>query len=187
MATGNNVERCTKNVLLTGPPGCGKTTLILRLVALTGNLRLAGFHTRELRAQGQRVGFEAVGLSSGLRCVLAHATSSSRVRVGRYGVEPGRLEPLVRAELAKPLADVDVFVLDEIGKMELHCQPFVATARRLLDGPRPVVATVALKGQGLIEAVKERADVRLFQVSVESRDRLPATLAAWLRSLTRSP
>jgi nucleoside-triphosphatase len=187
MATGNDVELSTKNVVLTGPPGCGKTTVMLWLVALVGNLRLAGFHTRNLRAQGQRAGFEAVGLSSGLRCVLAHATSSSRVHVGRYGVEPGRLDPLVRAELEKPLDGIDAFVIDEIGKMELQCQPFIAAARRLLDSPRPVVATVSLKGQGLIADVKGRADVCLLQVSVESRDSLPDTLAVWLQSLSKSP
>src|SRR5262245_14126588 len=90
-----------KNVLLTGQPGCGKTTVILRLVELASDLRLAGFYTEDLRDRGQRVGFEAVGLSSGLRCVLAHTRSRSRIKVGRYGVEPERLVPLMHTELQK--------------------------------------------------------------------------------------
>jgi len=139
----------TKIILLTGQPGCGKTTVIRRLVELVPDLRLAGFYTQELRQRGQRVGFEAMGVSSGLHGILAHTGSRSGVRVGRYGVEPERLEPLVRAELEKRADSVDVFVIDEIGTMELHCKPFIVAARRLIDGPRPVVATVALKGQGL--------------------------------------
>ena len=69
-----------KNVLLTGTPGCGKTTVILSLADKLRDLRLAGFHTQELREWGQRVGFEAVGLSSGLRCVLAHQVTVPRPR-----------------------------------------------------------------------------------------------------------
>ena len=59
------------NLLLTGPPGCGKTTVLERVVEHLGDLRLAGFLTLELREHGQRVGFEAVGLG-GRRVILAH-------------------------------------------------------------------------------------------------------------------
>jgi nucleoside-triphosphatase len=110
----------TKHVVLTGRPGSGKTTVIRRLIEPIHDLRVAGFYTQELRQQGQRVGFEAIGLSSGLRCVLAHTGSRSRVRVGRYGVEASSLEPLVQAELMIAPRAVNAFVLDEIGKMELH-------------------------------------------------------------------
>ena len=51
-----------KNLLLTGLPGCGKTTVLERVAEHLGDLRLAGFLTLELREHGQRVGFEAVGL-----------------------------------------------------------------------------------------------------------------------------
>lgn len=173
----------TKNTLLTGPPGCGKTTTLLRLVGRVRDLRLAGFYTEELREHGQRVGFEAVGLSSGLRCVLAHARSRSRLRVGRYGVDPEGLAPFVRAELERKPDEADAFVVGEIGKMELHSESFVAAIRRLLDGPRPVVATVAVKGHGLIAEVKARSDVSLIHVSDRDRDGLPQGLASWLRRL----
>jgi len=170
-----------KNVLLTGNPSCGKTTVILRLVELTAGLRLSGFYTEELRERGQRVGFEAIGLSSGLRCVLAHTRSRSRIKVGRYGVEPERLVPLVHAELEKVDEDMDAFVIDEIGKMELHCEPFVEAVRRLLDSKFLVVATVALKGGGLISEVKQQTDAHLIQVTAENRNALPEDLADWLR------
>jgi len=169
-----------KNVLLTGPPGCGKTTVILRLVELTAGLRLSGFYTEELRERGQRVGFEAIGLSSGLRCVLAHTRSRSRIKVGRYGVEPDRLVPLVQAELEKVDENADGVL---IGKMELQCEAFVEAVRRLLEGALPVIATVALKGPGLIAEAKVKADVCVVHVSAENRDELPHALANWLRSV----
>jgi nucleoside-triphosphatase len=169
-----------KNLLLTGPPGCGKTTAVLRLVERLPDLRLAGFHTAEVR-EGGRVGFEAVGVCTGRHALLAHVRSRSRHRVGRYGVEPAALAPLVEAELGRPAGEIDLFVVDEVGKMELLCPEFVAAVRRLLDGPVPLVATVAMKGGGLIEEAKGRGDVRLVEVGLANRDGLPAEVEAWVR------
>jgi nucleoside-triphosphatase len=172
-------SRPPKNLLLTGPPGCGKTTVLCRLVERLADLRLAGFYTQEIREQGHRVSFEAVGLS-GRRVVLAHVRSRSRHRVGRYGVEPEQLRPLIQEELVGA-GEVDVFLVDEVGKMELLCPAFVEVVPRLLDGPTPVVATVAQKGQGLIAQVKACADICLVTVTDESRDGLPLELEDWLR------
>jgi nucleoside-triphosphatase THEP1 len=58
----SNSSNSSKNLLLTGVPGCGKTTVAKRLAELLAGLRLAGFLTLELREHGQRVGFQAVGL-----------------------------------------------------------------------------------------------------------------------------
>jgi nucleoside-triphosphatase THEP1 len=83
-----------KNLLLTGSPGCGKTTVLEQVLERLGDLRLAGTLTVALREHGQRVGFEAVGLG-GRRAILAHIRIRSPVSVGRYGVDPGCLVPLV--------------------------------------------------------------------------------------------
>jgi nucleoside-triphosphatase len=170
-----------KNLLLTGPPSCGKTTAVLRLVDRLTRLRLVGFYTREVREGGGRVGFEVVGISTGTHAVLAHVRSRSRFRVGRYGVEPLALAPLVAAELDKPASEVDLFVVDEIGKMELLCPEFVDATRRLLGGAAPLLATVATKGGGLIAEAKVRPDVRLVEVTPANRDGLPQELEAWAR------
>ena len=171
-----------KNFLLTGRPSSGKTTAIIRLVERLSNICVSGFYTRELREGSGRVGFEAVGLSCGRQATLAHVRSKSRLRVGRYGVEPAALISLVRAELDRPSVDVDVIVIDEIGKMELFCDEFVTAVRRLLDSPVPVLATLAMKGGGLIADVKARVDVRLVEVTAANRDSLPEYLEAWVRS-----
>ncbi len=168
-----------KTILLTGPPGCGKTTVVRRVIERLGSRRLAGFYSQELRHRGRRVGFEAVGLGgdSGL---LAHADFRSTRRVGRYGVELDGFDRLVRKELGRSGQDVDLFVIDEFGKMECFSEAFVAAASAVLDGPVPVLATIAAKGGGFIAQVKARPDVELLTVTSGNREGLVGILAARL-------
>jgi nucleoside-triphosphatase len=172
-----------KNLLLTGPPGCGKTTVLERVLEHLGDLRLAGFLTRELREQGQRVGFEAIGLG-GRRAILAHVRFRSLVSVGRYGVEPDRLIPLINEEMVQPPGTVDAYLIDEIGKMECHCPPFTQAVSRLLLGPIPLVASIALRGSGFIAEVKKRPDVQIVEVTNGNRQTLPGEIAGWVKQHT---
>jgi nucleoside-triphosphatase len=50
-----------KRILLTGRPGCGKTTLINRIVSDLA-LPVGGFYTQEIREVGQRVRFKLITL-----------------------------------------------------------------------------------------------------------------------------
>jgi nucleoside-triphosphatase len=93
---------------------------------------------------------------------------------------------MVEAELDRPAGAVDLFVIDEVGKMELLCPEFVRAVPRLLDGLAPVLATVAVRGGGLITEVKVREDVRLVEVTEANREGLPADLERWVRDLLRS-
>jgi len=59
-----------KNILFTGSPGCGKSTLIEKIV--DGTKRSAtGFFTREIREHVGRVGF-SINTLDGREGVLAH-------------------------------------------------------------------------------------------------------------------
>jgi nucleoside-triphosphatase len=137
------------NVLLTGPPDCGKTTVIRRLVERLADRRAAGFYTQEIRKKGQRVGFEVRGLNGG-HGILARVGFQSSHRVGRYGVDLGAFEQIVRHELIRGRGDVDAYIIDEIGKMESFSPVFVQAVAGVLDGPVPVVATIPAKGGGFI-------------------------------------
>lgn len=169
-------------LLLTGAPGCGKTTVVRRVVDSLRDLRLAGFLTQEVRGDdGRRTGFEAIGLSGG-SATLAGVRSKSRLRVGKYGVELASFEQLVEAQLKRRAGDVDVFVIDEIGKMECLSPLFVKLVGNLLEGDAPLLATVALKGRGLIEDVKQRPGVELMTVTPANRDDLVAIVANRFRA-----
>jgi nucleoside-triphosphatase len=151
-----------------------------RVAEHLGDLRLAGFLTLQLKEHGQRVGFEAVGLG-GYRAILSHVRFHSLVSVGRYGVEPDRLVPLIEEELMRPVGAVDAFLIDEIGKMECFCPQFISTMRRLLTEPTPIVSTIALRGGGFIAEVKNRPDVEILEVNQGNRQSLPEQIAAWVK------
>jgi nucleoside-triphosphatase len=168
------------NILLTGRPGVGKTTVIRRLAELLSNRSLAGFYTEEIREGGQREGFGATTLSGGT-CVLAHVNHKGRYRVGKYGVDVAAFEQLVLPELTR---QADVMLIDEIGKMESFSGQFVGAVRGLLGGPTPVVATVAVSGGGLIAEAKARPDAEVWKVTHDTRDELPQQLALRLTTLS---
>jgi nucleoside-triphosphatase len=173
-----------RHILLTGFAGCGKTTLVRRILEQLLGLRLAGFYTQELRDDAsRRVGFQAIALNGG-STTLATVRSKSKTRVGKYGVELPDFELLLDNEFNRRAADVDLFVIDEIGKMECFSRRFVELIGRLLDGDVPVLATIALKGGGFMAAVKQRSDVELVKVHEGNRDNLAGELAERIRGVT---
>jgi nucleoside-triphosphatase len=81
-----------RKILLTGRPGCGKTTLIKRVVTELA-LPAGGFYTEEIRERGQRVGFKIITLE-GKEAVLAHVDFKTMQRVGKYGLNLSGLETI---------------------------------------------------------------------------------------------
>jgi len=63
-------------------------------------------------------------------------------------------------------------IIDEIGKMECLSDKFKKLLIEVLDSEKGLIATIAFKGSGLIAAVKERKDVKLFTMTKSNRDSL---------------
>jgi nucleoside-triphosphatase len=80
----------TKKLLLTGQPGCGKTTLIKRVVNDLAP-SAGGFYTEEMREAGTRVGFKLITLD-GKEAVFAHVDFKTPRRLGKYGLDLSALE-----------------------------------------------------------------------------------------------
>lgn len=169
-------------LLLTGPPCVGKTTAMRRAAEELSDLKIRGFTTEEIRQAGERVGFR-IETFDGDGAVLAHVKIRSPHRVGKYGVDLAALDRVTAEQLAWGRGDV-VFI-DEIGKMETLSKTFVEAVESLLDSRGVVVATVGLRGEGFIAAVKRRPDVLLWMLSRENRDRMPDEIAGWVVSSPR--
>jgi nucleoside-triphosphatase len=165
-------------LLVTGVPGSGKTTIMKKVAAALSDRRVRGFVTTEIRQAGRRVGFELLTFT-GDKSLLAHVDIDSHHRVGRYGVNVEALDEIVEEALALDNA-ADVYLVDEIGKMECFSARFCAAMRDLLDSGRPLVATVALRGGGFIAQVKHRADVEIWAVTKANRDEMPNQIVRWL-------
>jgi nucleoside-triphosphatase len=169
------------NLLVTGKPGVGKTTLVERIVKrLSGSLRLAGFTTTEVREPtGERAGFDIVSVN-GKRSELARIGFEGRVRVGRYGVNLEKFEQLALPELAR--RNVDLIVIDEIGKMECSSGRFRRAVEDVLDAPVNVLATLGISRLAFFQAMRDRPDVELTILTERNRDTLVDELSARLQS-----
>jgi nucleoside-triphosphatase len=163
------------NLLITGKPGVGKTTLVERVLEqLRGSLRLAGFTTAEVRnPSGQRTGFRLLTVE-GKQAELARVGFRSSVHVGRYGVNLEAFERLALPELDR--RDVDLVVIDEIGKMECASDRFCRAVEELLDAPLSVLATLGNARHPFLEDVRKRPDVELLTLTEPKRNTLVSEL-----------
>ena len=106
--------------MITGPPRCGKTTLVTTINReFSSRQKFGGFITEELREKGKRVGFKIISLSDKKEGLLARKGILSPYRVGRYGVNTGDLERIGCASIANALLSRNIIIIDEVGKMEL--------------------------------------------------------------------
>ena len=162
----------------------GKTTVLRRTAERLSDWKLAGFYTLEIRREGRRQGFRAVTFDD-REWVIAHVSFTGSPRVGKYGVDVAAIDDLADHALAES-SEIELFIVDEVGKMECLSEVFVHRMRRLLDTGQLLIATVAEHGPGLIAEMKRREDSALWAVTFENRDALPKQAGSWLRSGRRT-
>ena len=172
--------RQIRNLFLTGPPSSGKTTVIKKVLAKLER-KATGFHTEEIKKRAKRVGFLMKTLDN-KEGLLGHEDIKSRFHIRRYGISIENVETLAVPSII-PKSEDEIIILDEIGKMECFSEKFCEAATKALDAPNMVLGTIAVGGTGFIRKVKERKDIKIYEVTAQSRNELPEQLIAeieWL-------
>lgn len=169
-------------ILLMGLPSCGKTTVVMQTIENLGCKKGAGFYTQEIREKNSRKGFLWKRLD-GPKGILAHIDIKSPFKVGKYHVDIAGFERSVVPVLDVDKTDADLFIIDEIGKMECFSEKFVAAIRRLFASDKSVLATVAQKGTGLISEIKSYPGAKLFNLTHHNRAKIIAEISQILSLL----
>jgi nucleoside-triphosphatase len=167
-------------LLLTGNPGVGKTTVLMKTVTALkeSGYKVGGIISREVREGGTRVGFEIVDLNSSKRGWLAHVNQKSGPQIGKYRVNIEDLNAIGVQAILDAVEDCDVIVIDEVGPMELLSEKFKEATRKALESRKLVVAIVHWKAQDvLIGEARKREDAEIITVTYENREKLQAIIA----------
>lgn len=158
------------NIVLTGPPRIGKTTIVKAVISELTD-RCAGFYTEEIKEQEERVGFKLVTLSKN-SCTLAHREMRSHSHVGKYGVDLDCVEDVGVLAIKKGIKTGRIVVIDEIGKMEVLSRSFRLSVLDALDSKSPVLSTMLFKRQPFCDKIRARKDVEVLEVTEGNRDKL---------------
>lgn len=159
------------HILLTGPPGVGKSTVLRRTLALLGVVP-GGFLT--YYGPGRALLYLC---PAWLPTVPELGRVVATVRNGRPEPDPAAFDRLGCSALAgRP--EARLLVLDECGTLERESLAFQAAVLGLLDGDRPILGVIKPRRAGtwLAELAGHPA-VTVRTVTEENRDALPAELA----------
>lgn len=183
-----------KCFLVTGPPGVGKTTLIIRVLeslkAANPSLKVQGFYTREIREGSERVGFEVVTLDGRTGPLASNKISSAESlrwpTVGRYRVDVASFESLALPEL-QVKEDTELFIIDEVGKMELYSSFFFPAVLRVLQSNVPLLASIPIPKSGRdipgVARLRNEPGATVFTLSKSNRDAMKEQIYSHLTDL----
>ncbi len=170
------------NILITGRPGVGKTTLIRQIIGEL-NLAATGFFTEEIRERGRRTGFRIQALTPGLPRmdgVLAGIGLPGPYRHGAYGINLTDMEEVAARALEESLLYRDLIVIDEIGNMEIVSSRFQEAVIACLESDLPVLGVIKAGSGPFVDRIKSRPDVEIVELT---RDRFAAVTSTVIEAV----
>jgi nucleoside-triphosphatase len=176
----------SENILLTGKPGIGKTTIIKTLAGRLAEFDPKGFYTEEIRDGGRRTGFMLKTLDGKEAGLLAHTDIRSSCRVGKYGVALEKFDEFL-AGIEEEILSGRLIMIDEIGKMECFSGRFRETVTAILSTGNIFIGTIAERGGSFMEEIRKRKDIDFVRITLENRDELLERLEHRIRKCILHP
>jgi len=171
-----------KNILITGMPRSGKSTLLKKIIQQFDNK--VGFVTNEVRKDGERIGFE-IETNAGEKSMLANVDFKTNFKVSRYFVDIENLDLMISK--VENFEKNDFLFLDEIGQMELFSEKFKVLVEKYLDSTNICIATLSkIYSDEFIEDIKRRNDIFLIEITEENRDEKEKYLETLLRKIAKA-
>ncbi len=162
-------------IFVTGPPGIGKTSVLLRSVngLSSRGYGIGGMISRDVREGGVRVGFEIMDFSTGQRGWLAHVNQPTGPKISKYRVNLTDLEAIGVSSILEAIRNADIIMVDEIGPMELFSSGFREAVVQAVESDKPVLATIhfGLRNR-FVNDLKNREDAQILEVTFENRKNL---------------
>ena len=157
-------------IVLTGSPGVGKTTAVMRVVRelKERGVKVGGTVSRELKTNNTRIGFEFIDLTTNDRNGLASNTGNGH-QVGKYFVNTAGCR-FAAERPTNAVRNSDVIICDEIGPMELKSKEFTDFVKNLLYVDKKVIVIVHQKLQHLLTDEFINKSSLLINLDLENRD-----------------
>jgi len=158
-----------KNILLTGEPKTGKTTLLKRIIQDFKSC--GGFYTEEILNGNKRTGFK-IKTTEGREGILAKKGYRSKFRLGKYGINLKALEEIGVNAVMSALSDKKIVVIDEIGRMELFSKKFKDLVLKVLNSDKILVGVIHRANLGFLNDIRSRQDTEIFEVNLGNHEQI---------------
>lgn len=165
-------------ILLTAPPGIGKSTVIESVVRQFPKNK-HGIVAREiLNAEGKRVGFTSVNDAGQSRQFMFLAKTPGTGSIGgEFDVDINAVDNFVVPELQKALEDPQgLTYVDEIGRAQAKSEAFLSLLRELFQRDCKILGAIVYEPEPWSIEFKQNQSVCVIELNKENREALSGIL-----------
>lgn len=169
-----------KNLLITGAPSVGKTTLVIEIVNKYPS-KFGGFYTKEVRVCGVREGFKICTLD-GQEKLFASVNFKSEYKVSKYAVDLNILDTVGVKSLLDALVNKEIILIDEIGKMECFSSKFRDVVLKCFSSTKKVLATIKLADDSFTSKLKAFPDTKVVNLTRQNYNTVKNFVCQWVET-----
>lgn len=174
-------------IILSGEPGIGKSTILEKVLAQCKmhNKSVHGCIVKEVQSSGIRSGFKIHYLPSYKETLLACCKKRLSLKyISKFSVNlnaiEGELIPFMNHMSLDKVSDI--FIFDEIGRMQNLSPGFLLAVDSLLSVKKPIIATIVHDDEIWARKYKNHPDYLHITVTHKNRDSLSSFIYEKIRS-----